>query len=240
MDWTQTKYRRNTYVARWDNGYIPYSNWAKWFGFVQEPNDDGNCIVKAGPDVNGGTGQWADDPCTGNRASRKYVCSVEAQETCDSRKAMENVLQSRTCMYTNTTTQVKGTKLPGIDLFVNPKRKLEKEKVISTKKDIAKNYFRGSDMQTLFPELFRILWESTLPCFKEENKEEHMMLLCEVATVEVNCSDIFTRVPTDSGMCCALNVEDSLRPSEYQNLIGEMQGEKKVDSRKRSGTTAKE
>ena len=83
-------------------------------------------------------------------------------------------------------------------------------------------------MQTLYPELFRILWESTGPCFKEENIEEHMMLLCEVGGVEVNCSDIFTRVPTDSGMCCALNVEDSLRSSDYQSQVKEMQGHKKA------------
>ena len=56
-----------------------------------------------------------------------------------------------------------------------------------------------------------------------------MMLLCEVAGLEVNCSDIFTRVPTDSGMCCALNVEDSLRTSVYQSLVKEMQGDKKVE-----------
>ena len=80
-------------------------------------------------------------------------------------------------------------------------------------------------MQTLYPELFRILWDSTLPCFKEENKEEHMMLSCEVAGVEVNCSKLFIRVPTDTGMCCALNVDDSLRASEYQELVKEMQGE---------------
>ena len=88
-------------------------------------------------------------------------------------------------------------------------------------------------MRTLYPELFRLLWESTLPCFKEENEEEHMMLSCELAGVEVNCSNLFTRVPTDSGMCCALNVDDSLRPSEYQELVKEMQGNtktKKIDS----------
>ena len=33
-----------------------------------------------------------------------------------------------------------------------------------------------------------------------------------------------TRVPTDIGMCCALNVDDSLKESEYQHLVKEMQG----------------
>ena len=52
-----------------------------------------------------------------------------------------------------------------------------------------------------------------------------MMLSCEVAGVEVDCSNLFIRVPTDAGMCCALNVDDSLRASEYQELVKEMQGE---------------
>ena len=33
---------------------------------------------------------------------------------------------------------------------------------------------------------------------------------------------------TDTGMCCALNVEDSLRESEYQNLIKTLQGNVKT------------
>ena len=98
----------------------------------------------------------------------------------------------------------------------------EKETVIQRKVEIAKNYFTEVDMKILYPKLFRILWESTLPCFKEE----HMLLSCEVAGVNVDCSDYFTRVPTDAGMCCALNVESSLRTSEYSDLVKEMQGNK--------------
>ena len=111
---------------------------------------------------------------------------------------------------------------------MNPAKEQAKEKLIKEKKDLAKDYFKESDMESLFPELFRILWLSTLPCFEEENKEEHMLLSCELAGVEVNCSDIFTRVPTDSGMCCALNVDDSLRASEYKDLVAEMQGNRTV------------
>ena len=62
-----------------------------------------------------------------------------------------------------------------------------------------------------------------------------MLVSCQLAGVEVNCSDLFSRVPTDTGMCCALNVEDSLRDSEYQGLIKDMQGETKttkVESKK--------
>ena len=76
--------------------------------------------------------------------------------------------------------------------------------------------------------LLRLLWESTLPCFEEENKEEHMLLSCELAGMKVNCSELFTRVPTDNGMCCALNTDNSLKKSEYADLVKEMQEEKKT------------
>ena len=39
----------------------------------------------------------------------------------------------------------------------------------------------------------------------------------------MNCSDIFQKVPTDSGMCCALNVNSSLRKSVYTHLVEDMQ-----------------
>ena len=139
---------------------------------------------------------------------------------------MTNLLQKRTCIRYEAINSAddQASNLPAIDIFLNPSRKKEKDRVIKEKKDLAKMYFKESNMSTLYPELFRILWESTLPCFKEENKEEHMLLSCELAGKEVNCSDIFTRVPTDTGMCCALNVDDSLRASEYQRLVKEMQG----------------
>ena len=80
-------------------------------------------------------------------------------------------------------------------------------------------------MQSLYPDLFRILWESTLPCFGTPENEEHMLLSCQLAGSEVNCSDLFTKVPTDSGMCCAINSVDSLKSSTYQRLVKELQGE---------------
>ena len=55
-----------------------------------------------------------------------------------------------------------------------------------------------------------------------------MLLSCELAGVKVDCADLFTRVPTDTGMCCAVNAEDSLRESEYQALIKDLQGEKRI------------
>ena len=186
-----------------------------------------NCVMMHEATV----GTWANVDCN---EEQNFVCSMEegiTEETPESSLGLDsevkNMLQSNTCTSpeTNTSAQVATFGLPGIDIFLNPARKQERERIIEEKKNVAKTYFKESNMLSLYPELFRILWESTLPCFKEENKEEHMLLSCELAGKEVNCSDIFTRVPTDSGMCCALNVDDTLRASEYEKLVKEMQGE---------------
>ena len=118
-------------------------------------------------------------------------------------------------------------KLPFVDIFLNPEKQVYKDFVIGRKKETAKNYFEASEMRSLYPELFRILWFSTLPCFESRDKE-HMLISCELAGLKVNCSELFKRVPTDSGICCALNVVDPLRVSEYQSLIKEMQVEKRT------------
>ena len=44
----------------------------------------------------------------------------------------------------------------------------------------------------------------------------------------INCSDIFTPVVTDSGICCAFNVKNTLVESNYSRLVSEMQGQKKM------------
>ena len=61
-----------------------------------------------------------------------------------------------------------------------------------------------------------------------------MLLSCEVAGSKVNCSNLFTRVPTDSGMCCALNWENAIKSSEYKAMITDMQenmADKKMKSK---------
>ena len=88
-------------------------------------------------------------------------------------KAVAKVLRKKVCIQpTNkelaTKTDLndpKEKKLPNIDIFVNPKRAEELTAIAKKKRLIAKTYFEKSNMATLFPELFRILWRSTLPCF---------------------------------------------------------------------------
>ena len=88
-------------------------------------------------------------------------------------KAVAKVLRKKVCtqptnkkLATKTDqNDPKEKKLPNIDIFVNPKRAKELTAIANKKRLIAKTYFDKSNMATLFPELFRILWRSTLPCF---------------------------------------------------------------------------
>ena len=119
---------------------------------------------------------------------------------------MKKKINQRDCIVNpkpvhDTEISTSSSKLPDIDIFLNPAKKTHIKDVINKKQAIAKNYFRKADMQSLYPELFRILWESTLPCARSANREEYMLISCQLAGAELNCSDLFSRVPTDTGFC---------------------------------------
>lgn len=116
--------------------------------------------------------------------------------------------------------------LPGIDIFLNPNRTKERDMIAARKQTIAKNYFDNANA-TVYPSLFDILWDSTLPCFQNEPEThaDHLLLSCQLGGKNVPCSSLFIRVPTDTGMCCALNNVDALRDSEYKQLVRKQQGE---------------
>ena len=115
------------------------------------------------------------------------------------------------------------SKLPDIDIFLNPTKKKFVEEIIKKKRKNANSYFRSVDWKSLYRELFKVLWESTLPCYKASREDEPMLLSCHFAGSEVDCSELFTKVPTDTGMCCALNNIDALRNSSYKDMVTKMQ-----------------
>ena len=147
--------------------------------------------------------------------------------------AVEDSLQSK-CIRTsqnNSNIASSSADTPGIDIFLNPERTNEKNLIAGTKKKTAIHYFNVSDMTKLYPELFDILWDSTLPCFQNKREtSDHMLLSCQLGGKNVNCSNLFKRVPTDTGMCCALNNVDSLEDSEYKDLVHKHQGDTKTQT----------
>ena len=60
-----------------------------------------------------------------------------------------------------------------------------------------------------------------------------MLSKCSWKGEKVNCSDIFTPVITDSGICCAFNLQDNLRDSDYSRLVHAMQGESRGPSKEK-------
>ena len=156
-------------------------------------------------------------------------CVSESQAI---QEAVDDVLNTRPCIQpsvkdeNNSNAIDEALELPIVDMFLNPDKQDAKARIVKEKMTVAKTYFSASDMGKLYPELFKILWFSTLPCFPEEGMDEHMLVSCEIAGTKINCSDIFTRVPSDSGMCCTVNSVESLRSSGYKDLVEEMQGNK--------------
>ena len=65
--------------------------------------------------------------------------------------------------------------LPPIDIFVNPARKSELRSLADGLIKSAADFFTNSDMRLLYPQLFRILWQSTLPCVAGEGVEHAMI-----------------------------------------------------------------
>ena len=125
---------------------------------------------------------------------------------------------------------------PLIDMFVNPMKKEDKKNVIKSISNQAKDYFKKSDMTKLYPNLFKLLWYSALPCSTlPELSTSFMLKSCQLAGEKIECSKIFTKVPSDSGMCCGLNVESNLQQSMYSDLVQEME-----DSRDFTGNKKEE
>jgi len=61
--------------------------------------------------------------------------------------------------------------------------------------------------------IFKTLWYSSLPCFDIRsitgfnNGASALLQYCEWKGMPISCSAIFTKFPTDQGMCCAFNMK---------------------------------
>ena len=90
----------------------------------------------------------------------------------------------------------------------------------------------------IYPAIFELLWHSmpTSTASKDNPDSPHMLSKCSWKGEDVNCSEIFTPVITDSGICCAFNMQDNLRDSDYSRLVQTMQGELKGPSEEKMRT----
>ena len=203
----------------------------RWFGRAGNapPNQDfGDCTNNGQCDIDREQGGYYS-----SGASPKPILELIPLATMSTFQRIDSVVSDalkRKCIATSanqnqTQSSTPSAQLPGIDIFLNPNKTDEKNEIVREKQKIARDYFDLTDMIALYPKLFNILWDSTLPCFGDGDEErESMLLSCEEEGKKVNCSKLFTRVPTDTGMCCALNNVDALRDSDYKQLVRGMQG----------------
>ena len=88
-----------------------------------------------------------------------------------------------------------------LDMFLNP----TKAETTQTRQNLHSgyiiNYFETANMSTAYPNLFKLLWHSNIPCFGSNSNYTNAYLLkkCIWQGEEYNCSDLFQQVPTDSG-----------------------------------------
>ena len=107
---------------------------------------------------------------------------------------------------------------------------------------MSKEYFRN--FAKVYPQLFELLWYTSLPCYEMPKlTKDPMTRSCHIAGEKVDCARIFSKVPTDQGMCCAINSEIALKKSVYSKKVEELQksseymasGQKQPNRRKING-----
>ena len=114
-----------------------FTNWAP-----NRPEGNGDCAGKAA-DYDG---KWNDAP---SNLVLKYACTMKALESCDSPRALEEILQTSMCATNSSLQEDMAPELPAIDIFLNPAKEVENEAIISETKIRARNFFKNSDMKTL-------------------------------------------------------------------------------------------
>ena len=96
---------------------------------------------------------------------------------------------------------------------VNETRKYQNDRQINDTRIFFKSKFQSFNQTVIFKFILTLLWYTKMPCFdvigitSEENDEKSVLKFCRWKGKEINCSAIFQKVTTDSGICCAFNRE---------------------------------
>ena len=139
-----------------------------------------------------------------------------------------------------------------MEIYLNPNKKDGAESTKALFRNLTKQFFENADMAKAYPNLFKLLWFSNIPCFKNNVTSSYLLKKCLWQGVQHDCTDLFKQIPTDSGsntsifkyeqikcmcvrllfvllkgMCCAFNSKSALSKSAYSDLVKEMQGSQK-------------
>ena len=86
-----------------------------------------------------------------------------------------------------------------LDAFLNPKKITATEETKKAFVTMTKQFFNNSDMAASYPNLFKLLWYSNIPCFENNITDSYLLKKCFWQREEIACSELFQQVPTDSG-----------------------------------------
>jgi hypothetical protein len=126
-----------------------------------------------------------------------------------------------------------------IDMLFDPIYEDEQnEQEVIVRNQIAEA-FNEIDVTASYQELFSSLWQTGMPCFDLQgitantDKEKSILKYCEWKGMEIPCSQIFSKFPTDNGMCCSFNIksaEDIFIQGTFSRLITNLQENDKKKS----------
>jgi len=119
-----------------------------------------------------------------------------------------------------------------IKMFLDKKENRNLKSKVQQEREKYQAIFNRLDMKKSSKSLLSALWYSSLPCFDVKNVtservgEAALLKYCEWQGQKVPCSAIFTKFPTDQGLCCAFNMEAAdatLNEVTYSKLISDLQ-----------------
>jgi amiloride-sensitive sodium channel len=130
-----------------------------------------------------------------------------------------------------------------LDFLLDPKYNAFKKQAVALKEKNIKKQYKKLNQTMAFEAIFSNMWYSSLPCFDvkgitaESDGEKSILKYCEWKGIEIPCSAIFTKFPTDQGMCCSFNIkaaDDIFNGETYPKLVTKLQ---EADKNLSFGTT---
>ena len=86
-----------------------------------------------------------------------------------------------------------------LELYLNPNKQTGSDSTKNLFKNLTKQFFENADMAKAYPNLFKLLWFSNIPCFKNNVTSSYLLKKCLWQGKEHDCTDLFKQIPTDSG-----------------------------------------
>ena len=78
-----------------------------------------------------------------------------------------------------------------LENFLNPNLSHSTDELKESFSNLTKHFFENADLATAYPNLFKLLWFSNIPCFKNNITDAFLLKKCFWNGKEQDCSDLF-------------------------------------------------